>query len=75
MKTRRCCYLCCQAKEGYVKEACAQAKCFTNNALKAKFLSNALTARIIKALTANSSCCSCSYKVLSSSAKAFSCSA
>ena len=51
------------SQRGYVKEACTQAKCF---------LSNALTARIIKALTANSSCCSYSSKVLSSSAKAFS---
>ena len=39
-----------------------------------KFLSNALMARILKAIMANSSCCSCSSKVLSSSAKALSCS-
>src|SRR3989337_317383 len=48
--------------------------CLTFNALKAKFLSNALTARFFKALTANSSSCSCSSKVLSSSAKVLSCS-
>ena len=55
-----------QAKEGHAKEACSQAKCFTLNALTAKFLSNALTARLFKALKANSSCCSLS-KVLSCS--------
>ena len=37
----------------------------------AKLLSNALTARLFKALTTNSSCCS---QVLSSSAKVLSCS-
>ena len=40
----------------------------------AEFLSYALKARILKALTANSSSCSCSSKVLSSSTKIFGCS-
>ena len=62
------------SEEGYVKEACVQAKCFTNNALKAKFLSNALNAKFFKALTANSSDCSSSLKFLSSSDKVLSCS-